>query len=56
MGPEFLLQLLAAVAAAAGVYAAIKSDLTKAIIKAEAAIVASDKAHTRIDTHLTNHP
>lgn len=52
MTPEFLLNLLAIIAAAAGSYAAIKADLTRAIVTAEQAIKDADKAHNRIDDHI----
>lgn len=55
MTPEFWLQLALAVAAGAGVYAAIKADLTRAITKAEQALIGSSKAHDRLDAHIENH-
>jgi hypothetical protein len=45
MTPDFWLQILAAVAAAAGVYVAIRVDLTIAKMRAE-------EAHRRMDEHL----
>jgi len=55
MTPDFLLNLLAVVAGAAGVYAAIKADLTKAIITAERAEKDAGEAHQRINLHIENH-
>lgn len=55
MTPEFLLNLLAIIAAAAGSYAAIKSDLTRAIVTAEQAAKDADKAHERLDDHIESH-
>lgn len=52
MSPEFLLQLVTAVAAAAGVYAAIRSDLSRAIVTAEHAREAAKAAHGRLDVHI----
>ena len=49
MTPEFFLQLFLAIAAAGGVYAAIKSDLTRAILTAEIALKDAGAAHQRID-------
>lgn len=56
MTPEFLLQLVTIVAAAAGVYAAIRSDLTRAIVLAEQASDEAGEAHKRLDRHIENHP
>ncbi len=55
MSPEFLLNLLAIAAGAAGVYAAIRADLTRAIITAEHAHRAAGDAHGRIDAHIQQH-
>ena len=59
MNPEFWLQLavsvMGAVAAGAGVYAAIRSDLTRSIVTAEQAAAAATKAHDRLDVHVQNH-
>jgi hypothetical protein len=53
--PEFLLQLVIAVAAGAGVYAAIRADLTRAIVLAEKAGEEAGEAHKRLDRHMENH-
>lgn len=55
MTPEFWLQLVLAIGAGAGVYAAIKSDLTRAIVTAETAAKSANEAHGRMDSHLQNH-
>lgn len=55
MSPEFLLQILMAVAAGAGVYAAIRADLTRAIVLAERAAEVADSAHERITHHVEVH-
>ncbi len=52
MTPEFLLQLVVAIGVAFGVYGAIRSDLTAAKIRAEAAQKAADNALQRIDRHI----
>ena len=52
MTPELFLQLLLAIAAGAGVYAAIKADLTRAIITAERAEKDAESAHKRMDIHI----
>lgn len=56
MSPEFLLQLFAAIAAAVGGYAAIRSDLTRAIVLAERASEDAGEVRTRLDRHIENHP
>jgi len=53
---EILLQLLAAVVAGAGVYAAIRADLTRAIITAERAEKDAWELRGRLDNHLEHHP
>jgi broad specificity phosphatase PhoE len=53
--PEFLLNLAAIAAGAAGVYAAIRADLTRAIVTAEMAAKAADQAHGRLDSHIETH-
>ena len=53
---EILLQLLAAIAAGAGVYAAIRADLTRAIITAERAEKDAGELRGRLDNHLEHHP
>lgn len=55
MNPDFVLNLIAIAAAAAGVYAAIRADLTRAIITAELAHKAAGEAHGRLDTHIQQH-
>lgn len=52
MSPDFLLQLVVAIAAAAGVYAAIRADLTRAIVTADHAREAAKAAHGRLDVHI----
>lgn len=52
MTPEFILQIIVAVAAGFGVYGAIRSDLTAAKIRAENAQKAADEAHQRLDRHI----
>lgn len=49
MGPELLIVIVGQVATAAGVYAAIRADLARAIERATHAQAAADKAHQRID-------
>jgi hypothetical protein len=55
MSPDFWLQLIVGVAAAAGVYAAIKADLTRAILTAERAQMDATDAHKRLNSHIENH-
>lgn len=55
MTPDVILNILTAVAVGAGVYAGIKSDLTRANIRADQALQDSAKAHDRIDTHIEQH-
>lgn len=55
MTPDFILQVVVALAAAAGVYAAIRSDLTRAILTAERAQLDATDAHKRINTHIEGH-
>lgn len=55
MSPEFLLQLAMVIAAGAGVYAAIRADLTRAIVLAERAGEEAGQAHKRLDRHIENH-
>lgn len=55
MNPDYILQLVLALCAGAGVYAAIRGDLARAITKAEQALVDASKAHDRMDTHIENH-
>jgi outer membrane murein-binding lipoprotein Lpp len=49
IGPELLLALVAQVLTGAGVYAAIRADLARALERAHSAKESADKAHTRID-------
>lgn len=49
MTPDFLLQLALGIASAAGVYAAIRADLARAVALAEQAVAAATRAHDRID-------
>ncbi len=55
MGAEFFLHLMMAFGAAAGVYAAIKADLTRAIVIAEQASKSAECAHTRLSEHVDHH-
>lgn len=55
MTPEFWLQLVLAVGAGAGVYAAIRADLVSAKLRAEQAVESAKDAHGRIDTHINDH-
>lgn len=55
MSPDFLLHLATIIAGSAGVYAAIRSDLTLAMAKAEQASKDADKALARIDSHIEKH-
>lgn len=61
MSPDFLLQVFIALSSAAGVYAGIKSDLTRSILLAEEALkhaveARSDAktAHVRMSAHVEN--
>lgn len=49
MSIEMFLQVLGYFVSGAAVYAAIKSDLTRAIVTAEMAVKTADRAHERID-------
>lgn len=55
MTPEFWLQLILAVGAGAGVYAAIRTDLVSAKMSADQALKDAEKAHERIDGHINDH-
>lgn len=55
MNSEILMQLAGYFVGGAGVYAAIRGDLARAVTKAEQALLDSSKAHDRIDTHIENH-
>lgn len=55
MNPDFLLNLVMAVCAGAGVYAAIRVDLVTAKLRAEQALKDASKAHERIDLHINEH-
>lgn len=48
--PKLVIEVFAMLASCATVYAAIRSDLAKAIAKAEEAAAAANKAHDRIDS------
>lgn len=52
MNEGVILQIVSMVAVAGGIYAAIKSDLTRAIMLAEQAVKAAESAHHRMDKHL----
>lgn len=47
--PDWILQLLAIVGASCGVYAGVKADIAKAIVRAEMALQLAERAHARID-------
>lgn len=47
--PEWVFQVLTAGAGAAGMYAAIRSDLARLHERATQALASADKAHSRID-------
>jgi len=55
MSMDFVLQLLIGFGGAAGVYAAIKADLAKAIITAERAEKDAGEAYTRLNSHIDLH-
>ncbi len=55
MSLDFILQIGLAICAGAGVYAGVRGDLTRAIVKAEQALTDSAKAHDRLDSHIENH-
>lgn len=55
MSADFVLQLILAVCAGAGVYAAIKADLTRAILTAEHAQKEAERAQSRVTDHIDNH-
>lgn len=52
MTPEMIMQVLGYFVGGAAVYAAIKSDLTRAIVMAEMATKSASEAHGRIDSLL----
>lgn len=52
--PEWLLQVVGIVAAAGGVYGAIRADLAAIREKAEHASSAATRAHERIDRYFEN--
>jgi hypothetical protein len=54
MNPEFIQQLVGYIIGGAAVYAAIKSDLTRAIVIAEKAAESAGLAHNRLDHHIEN--
>lgn len=55
MNPDFWLQLGLAICAGAGVYAAIRTDLVTARLRAEQALHDAQQAHLRIDEHINDH-
>lgn len=55
MTPDFLLQLASLVVAGIGMYSAIKSDLTRAILLSERAAKLADRAQERISAHIELH-
>lgn len=54
MTPEFVLQIIIAVASGLAVYAGIRADLARLHERATNAQSSADKAHERIDHLLTN--
>jgi ribosomal protein S9 len=46
---EFFLSIVAATGGGIGAWVAVRADLARAIVKAEAAEKAAEKAHSRID-------
>lgn len=55
MNAELLMQLAGYFVGGAGVYAAIRGDLARAVTKAEIALLDASKAHDRLDTHIEKH-
>lgn len=55
MSQELALQLCALIGACAGVYAAIRAELVRAIVTAEQAAKDSASAHERLDVHIDKH-
>lgn len=55
MSLDFLNSLLGYIIGGAALYAAIKSDLTRAIVVAEQAGKDAEKAHERLDNHISEH-
>ncbi|MDO9011351.1 MAG: hypothetical protein Q7U78_06025 [Gallionella sp.] len=55
MSAELILQLFGLVGGAGAVYAAIRSDLTRAIVLAEQAAETAKGAHKRIDNFIGAH-
>lgn len=47
--PDWVLQVVAILGASCGVYAGVKSDITRAILKADHAGDSARRAHERID-------
>lgn len=54
MSSELLIQALMVFAGAAGAYAAIKADLTRAIVLSEQAAQKAETLRERIDHHIEN--
>lgn len=55
MTEELLFQLIGYFVGGAAVYAAIKADLTRAVLLAEQAAMNAEKAHGKIDLHINDH-
>ncbi len=55
MSADLIMQLAGYFVGGAGVYAAIRGDLARAVTKAEQALLDSSKAHDRLDIHIENH-
>lgn len=53
--PEWLLQLLAVAAGGVAAYTAIRADIARLTAEVKAAVDSSDRAHGRIDAHLSDH-
>lgn len=47
--PSLLLDVLVAIAACGGAYAAIRADLARLHARVDVALLSADKAHARID-------
>lgn len=54
-GPDFLLQLITAAGAGVTIYAAIRADLARLTERSISQGEAINKAHSRLDHHLSAH-
>lgn len=55
MNLEFIQYLVSCFVGGASIYAAIKADLARAIVKAELAAETAKIAHDRLDNHIERH-